>query len=383
MSGSTIESIPEAISVAFNQRVYEKKREGQDIITLSLGEAYFDLPTYSFDGIDIDRGYHYTDSQGLPELRQKLAEYYNSCYNSKIDSSNLLISAGSKIIIFMCIAATVQTGDEVLMFEPAWLSYEHQVTIAGAKPVFVPINAALEEIEKYLTSNTRMLILNNPNNPAGRVYTLQELIYLDSICRKHNIQLLVDEAYSDFVQPTEYFSMASIDTDLKNSIIVNSLSKTMGMSGWRIGFAVASPDLINKLLILNQHLITCAPTILQLFLVKHFNDIRNVTFPQAQSLNKKRKDIEKILINEGISYAKGSSTFYIFLDLTEYYEDTYDLAVELLEKFNISMVPGSAYGKSTRGYLRISIGVENIERISHAINVLKSEYIDDRGRALK
>ena len=165
----------------------------------------------------------------------------------------------------MCIAATVQTGDEVLMFEPAWLSYEHQVTIAGAKPVFVPINAALEEIEKYLTSNTRMLILNNPNNPAGRVYTLQELIYLNSICRKHNIQLLVDEAYSDFVQPTEYFSIMSIDTDLKNSIIVNSLSKTMGMSGWRIGFAVASPDLINKLLILNQHLITCAPTILQLF----------------------------------------------------------------------------------------------------------------------
>ena len=369
--GSRISKIPEAISVAFNQKVYEKKRNGSDVITLSLGEAFFDIPKFSFDDLDFDKGYHYTDSQGLPELRKKIADYYNNQFKTKIiDNENLIISAGSKILIYMAVMCSIEPEDEVIVLEPAWLSYEHQISLAGGITRFVPINENLEDLANYISSKTRMVIINNPNNPAGKVYTKETLIKLVEICKKNNIKVLVDEAYSDFVEENKFYSIASLFPDLDNIIVINSLSKTMGISGWRIGFAIAKSKVINDLLKINQHLITCAPSILQMYLSENFEAIQKSTISQARSLNSKRKKVELMLDKAGISYAEGSSTFYIFINLEGYFEDTYEFAENLLDEHLISMVPGRAYGKSTKSYLRMSIGVESLERIEIAINTL-------------
>tara|TARA_B110000003_G_scaffold28206_1_gene26627 strand:+ start:2366 stop:3511 length:1146 start_codon:yes stop_codon:yes gene_type:complete len=364
--------ISEAISIKFNELVYEKKRTGDDVITLSLGEAFFDFPQVSFDEIDMERGFHYTDSRGLPALRQKIVEYYNSTYSGSLcQKDNILISAGSKILVFMTMMTVLDPGDEVLAFEPAWLSYEHQATLAGAKIKFVPINFNLNDVDAFLSKKVKLVILNSPNNPAGTVYSSKEILSLVETCRHRNITVLIDEAYSDFVANDGFTSGVSIQPELDNVIVVNSLSKSMGLSGWRIGFVMANKSIIDQMLTLNQHLITCAPTVLQLYLAKYFDKIRAVTVPQAQSIELKRQEVLDRLDQANIKYAKGSSTFYILINLSDYFEDTYDLAEHLLNDHNVALVPGSAYGESTKGYLRMSIGVEPIDRIQRAIDTIK------------
>ena len=364
--------MPEALSVKFNQMVYEHKRRGDDIITLSLGEAFFSIPKFSFDNLDTERGYHYTDSQGLPELREAISKYYNLSFNCNINlDKNILISAGSKIIIYMSILASIDPGDEVILFEPAWLSYEHQINLASGQSKFIPFSEDIENIEEYFTNKTKLIIINNPNNPSGRVYKKNELLKLVETCRSNNITVLFDEAYSDFVDKDEFYSAANLFPNFDKVIVVNSLSKTMGMSGWRIGYIITNQIMIKKILRLNQHLITCAPSILQLYLAKHFKDINKITVPQAKEIKIKRDKVQKLIDASGLKTLSGSSTFYFFIDLRSYVKDTYFLAQYLLTNHHIAMVPGSAYGKSTAGFLRMSIGTENIERIQHALNTLK------------
>ncbi len=371
--------IPEAISIKFNQWVDECKASGQDIITLSLGEAFFDLPDPSFDGLNLEKGYHYTDSQGVPDLRNKIANYLNKCHGTSVCANeNIIISAGSKIIIFMCILAKINPGDEVLVFEPAWLSYEHQISLAGGKTTFIPIDSSLAEAEKYITHRTKLVIFNNPNNPAGRVYTQVEMMTLSEICKRNRVTLIVDEAYGDFVENGQFYSIINIEPELEHVVAVNSLSKTMGISGWRIGYAVCNQHLMKTLLKLNQHLITCAPSILQIYVAANFQSLLDKTLPQAKSFNTKRKEIAAHLDKARITHTSGSSTFYFFLDLSNYYGDTSDLAETLLFTHNIAMVPGAAYGNSTKGYLRMSIGTESVERIISAIDTL-ADIIKQKG----
>src|SRR3990167_11467029 len=133
-----INEMPGALSVYFNQLVYDLKRKQQDITTLSLGEAFFKIPYFDFQRLDFDRGYHYSDTKGLPSLREKIANYYCKQYETSISEDNIIISAGSKMIIYMCMQAILNPNDEVLIHEPAWLSYKEQAHIVGAKACFIP-----------------------------------------------------------------------------------------------------------------------------------------------------------------------------------------------------------------------------------------------------
>ena len=376
MSNRSIQ-IPEAISVKFNQLVYEKKRVGIDVITLSLGEAFFNIPNFSFDDLDIEMGYHYSESQGLPELRQKIVQYYNSQFGCVLDADeNVLISAGSKIIIYMLILAICDPGDEVLMMEPAWLSYKHQVSLASAKSVCIPANTSIEGIDQFVNEKSKLLIINNPNNPTGWLYSKKDITDIVTYCQPKGITVLFDEAYSDFANDGAFTSAASLYPHLEKVVVVNSLSKTMGMSGWRIGYVFAQKTLIDEMLKLNQHLITCAPTILQMFLAKHFENIQASTVPQAKRLNSKRDNVLAMLDEADIPYFDGSTTFYIFINLNRFTINADKLAEYLLEEHNIAMVPGSAYGQSTPACLRMSIGVETLDRIQHAITTLRSVLFD-------
>ena len=271
---SRVERVPLALSIYINDIVYAQKRRGFDVTTLSLGEAFFDIPQFDFSKIDFVKGYHYSDSQGMPELRQKILDFYRSQYDCVFEGNEeVLITAGSKAAIYLAILATVDAGQEVLIHEPAWLSYQEHARLVDATPKFIPFDTPVERFSEFISDSTRLLIINNPNNPAGRLYTADELANLVACCRAHGVWLMVDEAYSDYLEPGQFHSALDFDHERNTVIIANSLSKNMGMSGWRIGYLIAHRELISRVLKLNQHIITCAPTLLQAYLTKYFDQI--------------------------------------------------------------------------------------------------------------
>jgi aspartate aminotransferase/aminotransferase len=367
-----VEKMIEATSIYINQLVYDLKRQGADVTTLSLGEAFFDIPLFDITKIDVARGFHYSESQGLPELRDKIAGYYRDHYDAPVDGkSQVLISAGSKPIIFMAMMTALSPEDEVLIYEPTWLSYAEQARLCGAVPIFLPFDSPVEELSSHFTDRTRMVILCNPNNPAGRIYSAAELRRVYEVCRPRGIYVLVDEAYSDFVLDEPFASMANVVPDLDGVIVVNSLSKNMGISGWRIGYAIAAAGFIKNLLKLNQHIITCGPTLLLQYCNHYFDDIIAVTLPQVQLVVEKRRRVAAMMDELGIDRLPGSATFYFFVNIGEFPGNSTEFALRLLREKHIAVVPGVAYGASTDRFVRMSIGCESEERIWEALQVIK------------
>lgn len=371
-----IADIPEALSIYINQIVYSEKRKGIDIITMSLGEAFFEIPQFSFDEIDFVKGYHYSDSLGLPELRAHILDYYNKRYGAEIpEIDNILISSGSKAVIYMVMLLLINQGDEVLIHEPAWLSYQEQAKLVGGIPQFIPYDCRPETFSRYMNEKTKLLVLNNPNNPAGWVYSEHMLREIYHQCRQRGIYILMDEAYSDFIGRDENFaSLAAIARDLSGVFVVNSLSKNMGMSGWRLGYVIAAKNMIMQMLKLNQHIITCAPTVLQMYTARYFHDIIDLTLPQANEVVEKRRRMVQYIDSIGLRHLDGGSTFYIFIDVSGLDVDTLDFCLYLLFKYGIATVPGSAYGKSTRHFIRAGIGAEPEERLKKAFDIIKLVY---------
>lgn len=378
-----VKSIPEALSVYMNNVVYRMKRGGTQVTTLSLGEAFFQIPFYGFEEQNINEGYHYSESLGIQKLREKITTYYQGQHGASIDSNReILLSAGSKPIIYMALQTILNAGDEVLVHEPAWLSYPEQIKLANGVPKFIPYDCPTNEFINYTNNRTRVLILNNPNNPSGRVYSEKDLAMLYEQFRNQGIYILIDEAYSDFLDKGSFKSMISIVPDKDGIIVVNSLSKNLGISGWRVGYVISTPEIIFNILKLNQHLLTCASTILLIYLAKHFEDILQHTLPQAMEVTTKRNRIEEYVRSLGLKTLGGSSTFYIFINIGHYKYSSLDFSLYLLFKYHIAVVPGSAYGESTERFVRVSVGVETDDALKNAIQIMKNvidnqEYDDN------
>lgn len=370
MYSNIIKQIPEALSIYINQLVYDQKEKGVDVVTLSLGEAYFEIPLYDFNKLNLEKCHHYTDSKGSYKLRDKISKYYQKNYNTIIDpKKEILISAGSKPIIYMTLLSILNKNDEVLVIEPAWLSYVEQIKLAGGKAKFVKYDKKISDIKSLISKKTKVIILNNPNNPAGKQYTVKELKQLIMIAKKKKIWLIVDEAYSDFVEK-KFTTAFNLVKNYHNLIVINSLSKNFGISGWRIGYAISNENFINTLLKLNQHLITCAPSILMNYLEIYFDNLIKITKPQIKKLIKKRSKIKNVLNYYNLKFLGGNSTFYFFVNLDHYKGNIVQLCIYLLFKHNIAVVPGEAYGKSTKKFIRLSIGTETEERIEEAIKTI-------------
>jgi aspartate aminotransferase/aminotransferase len=373
---AAVERIPEAMSIYFNQLVYDLKRAGEDIVVLSLGEAFFDIPLFDFRKLDINKAYHYSDSRGIPELRAKIADYYRRYYGAPVDpQTELLISAGSKPILYMALLCTLDPGDELLVHEPAWLSYQEHARLIGATPKFIPYDSPVEKFEDYFTPRTRVLVINNPNNPAGRMYSRLDLEVLYEACRTRGIYLLIDEAYSDFVLDQGFVSLAEVAPDKDGAIIVNSLSKNMGMSGWRVGYLISNPFIVDAVLKANQHIITCAPTILLYYCATYFDRIIGVTLPQVREVVRKRARVSKMMDQLSLRRLGGGATFYFFVDIGDFPGTSQDFATKLLYERSIAVVPGSAYGESTDRFVRVSIGTESEERIWEALQVIQAQTL--------
>lgn len=365
-----LDKIQPALSIEINQLVYNMKRAGEKITALSLGEAFFEIPMFSFSRLDFQKGYHYSDTAGSPELRTIIAGYYQNTYDAPVFKNEIIVSAGSKPLVYMVLKSILNSGDEVLIHEPAWLSYSEHVTLCDAKTKYIPFEVEPKDFKKYFRRKTKIIIINNPNNPRGKVYDEQELRIIYKYARENGSYVLIDEAYSDFVKDN-FISLASIVPNKDGIIIVNSLSKNLGISGWRIGYMIASNQIKEQVLKLNQHIITCAPTILSMYIEKYHDRMLEFTSNQIKKLLIKRELIKTYMDKIGLNYLKGDSTFYFFVCIEGFPGSDKDFANLLLIENKIAVVPGSAYGKSTNRYIRVSIGTENKTSIIKALNKIK------------
>ena len=368
-----VSDISQAMSIKYNNKVYEMQNDGIDIIVLSLGEAFFDIPLYPFCDLPFPQIYHYSHSRGVLELREKISSYYLKQYEVQIDSQNeIIITAGSKIAIYMSLLAIINPDDEVLIHEPAWVSYPEQVKLCHGTPVMIPHSEGVFDFENYISNRTKAIIINNPNNPSGKVYSVEEITHLTRLAERYGLFILSDEAYSDFLLNSDNFiSLGNVDKEKRYSIICNSMSKNYGMSGWRIGYVVSNEALINQILKINQHLITCPASILEYYMAEHFDDVLSVTKKQIVDVVHKRRMIVEYLDKIGLSYMQGTSTFYIFVSIENATMKSEEFSDTLLERKHICVVPGIGYGESCDKYIRISIGTEPLDRIFYAMDEIK------------
>ena len=373
MTRRIMDRVSEAGSIRVNQLVSEAQRAGRDVTVLSLGEAFFDIPMFDFAKLDFARGYHYSDSRGVPGLRRRIADYYREAYGVRASpEKNVLVSIGSKMCIYLALVALLDAGDEVLVQEPYWLSYPAQVRLAGGVPVAIPHWTRASGFKEYFTPRTKVVILNNPNNPAGSVYRPDALGHIYELCLAHGATLLVDEAYSEFCVEGEFSSSGLLDPSLRNLVVVNSLSKNMGMSGWRLGYLFADESVVADALKLNQHLVTCAPTVLQLYCERYFEEIRSCVAPQIDAVVRKRKRVRGVMDRLGLEAMSGGSTFYFFIDIRASGLDSEAYAERLFQEKGIAVVPGKYYGESTDRFVRIGIGTEPEERIHAALEEVRA-----------
>jgi aspartate aminotransferase/aminotransferase len=366
---SHIESLADALSIRWNTRVYEMQAAGIDVTVLSLGEAFFDVPVAGLEQLPCTL--HYSHSRGIPALRERLSADY---YDVPVDpSSEIIVTAGSKIAIHMALLTMLDPGDEVVIPEPAWVSYTEQTRLCHGRPVAVPHDVAVAEWERFVTPRTRAIIVNSPNNPRGSALEAEEWALLHDLAERRDLYLLCDEAYSEFLPPGRRFvSGAAGDPEKRHTVVCNSMSKNFGMSGWRIGYVIAAAGFLDQLLKAQQHLVTCVPTPLGLYVAEHYDEIREITAPQILAVLARRADIVSELDRLGIGYMPGDCTFYVFVSTAPSTLGSEEFCARLLEQHGVAAVPGIGYGGSCDGFIRISVGTESLPRTVAALEVMAS-----------
>ncbi|WP_420130155.1 pyridoxal phosphate-dependent aminotransferase [Longimicrobium sp.] len=376
-----VKDVVPAMSMRFNGYANEMKARGEDVTILSFGEAFFDIPLYRFDTLPFPELYHYSDSRGLVGLRQKLAAYYHGQYGVPVNAANeIIVTAGSKIGLHMSFMALLEPGDEVVVPEPAWVSYSEQVRLCHGNPVMVPFDVPVEELGEWVTPRTRAIVVCSPQNPTGRVYTRDELRALHAMAQQHDVYLIADEAYSEFLAEGEYVSVGVDDPDKEHTILCNTMSKNYGMSGWRIGYLISNPRMMEQLLKISQHLMTCPPTILEQYLERHFDEILEITKPQILDIVKKRTALADYARELGLRYMEGTATFYLFVSIEDSALSSEEFCQRLLSEQKVCIVPGLGYGASCDGFVRVAVGTESMERTRAAFRAIK-DLIDATPRA--
>ncbi|MDD2410298.1 MAG: pyridoxal phosphate-dependent aminotransferase [Candidatus Methanomethylophilaceae archaeon] len=362
MVSERLKNIPASGTVAISNKVSRLKAEGQDIISLSMGEPDFKTPANIVDACigSLNNGFtHYTPSPGIPELRRAVAETALAENKIPCRGANVLITP-TKQAIFMACLAYLDPGDEVILPDPAWVSYEACIRLAGAVPVFIPtkfeeefiVDPAL--IEAAVTPKTRMIIINSPSNPTGCVLPESVLRQIASIAVRYDLLVLSDEIYEKVIYDGEHISIASFPDMFDRTITVSGLSKTYAMTGWRIGWAIASEECISNLNKLQSHSISCCVSFAQQASVEALKGRQDDRCRFVREF-KQRRDLAIDLITEmkGLDVNSPQGAFYLF---PRYEPDIKSavLATRLLEQAHVAVTPGSAFGPAGEGFFRIS-----------------------------
>lgn len=355
-----VSEIAPSMTLAINAKAQKMRADGIEVFNLSAGEPDFPTPDFIKEAAKkaIDENFtRYTPVAGITELRKAAAEFFLRHYATEILPECIIIGAGGKQCISAFMETTLNPGDEVLIPAPYWVSYPDMARIAGAKPIFVPASASAgykvtpQMLRDKATPKTRLLVLNSPNNPTGAVYSESELDALMEWALSSNIAVLSDEIYSQITFPPA-IAASAISWFAKYPqmvAVVNGLSKSYSMTGWRVGFTAADPELVRKIAILQGHTLSNICSIAQKAGVAALNGPQECVAAMRVAFERRRDLSMKIISGwkKALCPTPGGA-FYLFVDLSAYYNDkianSTEMCAYILEKAHVASVPGIAFG---------------------------------------
>lgn len=385
-----------SFTLSISARAKKMRKEGKRIINFAAGEPDFDTPQpVQEEAIKaIKENYtRYTPVAGCEELIQAVIKKFKEDNDLEYSPSQIIVGNGAKEIIYNALQVVCNPGDEVIVPIPYWVSYPEQVRLAGAVPVYVDLDFEkglkinLEALKKAIhPDKTKAIILNTPHNPTGGVFEKEELEKIAEVLEDKEILVISDEIYEEFVYETPHVSFASLGENLyRKTLTVNGVSKTYGMTGWRIGYAGGPEEIVQAMINLKSHSSSCASSISQRAALAALQMNKEIVKKYIQEFSIRRKLVKdgfkKI---KGVKINKAQGAFYLFPDFSEYLGTFYnkyqirssvDLANFLLEEAQVAVVPGAAFG--LEGYMRISYALppdqikEGIEKTKQALDKLR------------
>lgn len=371
------------------------KREGKKVISFAAGEPDFDTPkNIKEEAISaIKQGFtHYTVNSGIIELKEAVIGKLKKDNKVEYKPAEIIISNGAKQCLFNAILTVCNPEDEVLLPTPCWVSYTEQIKFAQAVPIFIntyqedAFKLSAAQVEEKISSKTKLLILNSPNNPTGAVYEVEELKKIAQLLVKYDIYCICDEIYEKIIyDEAEHFTIASLSNEVKaKTIIINGVSKSYAMTGWRIGYAAGPEDIISGMGKIQEHSTSNPNSIAQKASVEALNGRQETIEEMRREFDERRKYmVEKLNKIKGVSCLKPSGAFYAFPNVSKILEkgvkyngkriiNSFDLADFILKEAEVALIPGSAF--EAEGYLRLSYATsmedvkEGLDRIE---NILK------------
>jgi aspartate aminotransferase len=375
------EVLSESITMAITSLARDLKREGKDVLGFSAGEPDFDTPQMIKDEAikALNEGFtKYTAVAGIPELKDAIIHKLKRDNNLTYSQDEIIVSNGAKHSLFNIFQAVLEDGDEVVIPAPYWVTYPELVKYSGGVPVIIETDESTQfkitasQLKEKITEKTKMLILTTPSNPTGSIYEKAELEEIAEVLKDTNILVLSDEMYEKLSFDGEFTSVASINYDMfQRTVTINGLSKSVAMTGWRVGY-LASPQkhLIKAMAKLQGQSTSNINSIAQRASIVALSDEIEPEIETMRKSFKERRDlaVERINSIKGLSVYKPAGAFYLFVNVSEVEKDSMKFAKELLEKEGVAVVPGIGFG--LEGYVRMSFAVD-VETINKGIDRLE------------
>ena len=371
------------------RKFFDIVNEMKDAISLGVGEPDFDTPWHIRDeGIySLEKGRtFYTSNSGLIELRQEICNYLNRKIGVDYDpKSQVIITVGGSEGIDIALRAMLDPGDEVLIPQPSYVSYEPCTILAGGKPVIIDLKAENEfrltakEIEDACTDKTKILVLPFPNNPTGAIMEKEDLEAIAKVIIEKDLFVLSDEIYSELSYKGEHISITAIPGMKERTILINGFSKAYAMTGWRLGYACGPKEIIQQMTKIHQFAIMCAPTTSQYAAVEALKNGDDDVAMMRDAYNQRRRFLMDAFKRMNLECFEPFGAFYVFPCIKEFGMTSEEFATRLLEEEKVAVVPGTAFGDCGEGFLRISYAysIENLkialERIEKFVTRLRQE----------
>lgn len=380
-----LSKLAKIIEPTIARKLFMLAREYDDVINFTIGDPDIPTPTGIVDAAykAIKNGRtHYSANLGIDQLRRAIAENIKKEHDCSYSDDEIIITIGAMEALYLSLMATVNSGDEVIIFAPYWKNYENMVRLCGGKAVivkscqkygFIP---QIKDVENAITDKTRVIIINSPNNPTGVIYEKSFLFRIIELAKEKSIIIISDEVYRSIIFTDEVPSSIIEFPDIKkNAILINSMSKAFAMTGWRVGYAAGDKEVIKAMMVFQQNMANCAPTPSQYAAFEAVSHLKKYS-NEVCTVFRKRRDIFMEEINKisKLSIQKCNATFYSFIDVSETGMDGERFAYELLEKEHVAVIPGIAFGKGYENYVRIAFTLDE-EKIRIGINKL-AEFID-------
>jgi len=368
------------------RRFFDLAAERKDTISLGVGEPDFDTPWHVRDeGIyALEKGKtFYTSNAGLLTLREEISKYMKRRMNLEYDpKTQILVTVGGSEAIDIGLRAMIDPGDEVIIPQPSYVSYEPCAILAGAKPVIVELQnendfrLTPDELLSAITDKTKLLILPYPNNPTGAIMEKSNLEEIAKICIEKDIFVMSDEIYSELTYGDRtHVSIASLPGMQERTIVINGFSKSYAMTGWRLGYACGPQVIIKQMTKIHQFAIMCAPTTSQYAAVEALKNGDADVKMMCESYDQRRRFLMNAFKEMGLPCFEPFGAFYVFPCIKEFGMTSEEFAFALLDAKNLALVPGNAFGDCGEGFLRVSYAY-SIAKLRTAMELL-AEFIKE------